>query len=656
MTDFDPDAYLQQTDSAPAFDPDAYLSQPPAAPTAAAPASHPAAARSSVVRRNPNMGAISTAGNDASVADLTQAGVSGVNSGAMDLLGIPMDAAANVVDLGKAAAGTIYHSVTGNDIPRALQIGDRALVPGSSEWLKAQSRRVFGANTVDVQNNSTQDLSALHTAGEVAGPGAVADVAARAPEAVTSVVRSKPSPAQAVQNTQAALDRAAASSPQSMGAAASAPQISSASPVLQQVIGNAVQKGPVNMDAITNHWEADQHGVQLMEGQATRDPIQFSNEQNSTHKDVVKRINVQNQQLTDAIDNVRREAAPGAVQNNPIENGQTAVDGLKAYDEPIKADIRAKYDAAKAASASGDLQMDGSSFVSDANSALRPQSKFRFLPPTVQGILDDVANANGKMNLDDYQAYNTQLSAEARKAKRADDGNAIAAISKVQDALNNIKPVGQETTQAKALFDTARSAAKARFDELRADPAYRAAVDDASDGVPKGEPSTLADKFLDKYALQAPKANVDRLMGKLDPESQQAVTAHTLSTIRHSAVTANGFVSPNGFNSAMEKYGPKLESLVSPETRESLDSLGRVITNAKVPPPGHLVNYSKSGVLSNAAHGASNIVQGGAEALVNAKTFGLGVPIVKGIAEGNWAKRTLAPGAGITKPSPLVVP
>lgn len=605
MTDFDPDAYLQGAEAPRAFDPDAYLSQPP----------------------------VKQQGAKTPDGDL-------------------------FVDMGKAVVGGVVHAA-GNLIDIAT-----GTAPGAESHAERWAAP-FAIN--DRYGQLDPDAQRLHESvsrayDRVAGTGpAATEIKTRFPQAIegiTTVVPAiktvggafTPKPIVDIPTAQAALDHAAANSPQSMGAAAAAPKIAASSPPLQQAFRAAVQQpgGIVNLEAATNHLEADQHGVQLMEGQATRDPIQFSNEQNSTHPDVVKRINVQNQQLTDAIDNIRRDASPGAVQNDPIENGQIAVDALKVYDEPIKADIKAKYDAAKAASAKGDLQMDGSSFVSAANVALKPQSKFRFLPSSVKGILDDVAAADGKMSLDDYQAYDTQLSAEIRKAQRAEDGNAVAAITKVKDALNSIEPIGEETAQAKSLFNTARAAAKARFDELRADPAYRAAVDDVSDGVPKGEPSALADKFLDKYALQGPLANVDRLMAKLDPEAQQAVTAHTLSAFRKASVTNNGFVSPNGFNGALEKYGPKLDSL-APGTRESIESLGRVITNAKVPPPGHMVNYSKSGVLSNAAQGASNVIEHGAGAMVNAKTFGLGMPIIKGIAEGNWAKRTLAPGAGITK-------
>lgn len=608
MTDFDPDAYLQGAQTERAFDPDAYLSQPPVRLT------------SSTTKPEP------------------------ISAG--DLFG---DMAKSVVGGIVHGAGTLADVVTGT-------------APGEGSHAERWSAPFAITDRLGQLDPDQQKIHATVNKAydRVAGTGPVAtEIKTRIPQAFEAVSTVVPvirgvggalTPAAAL-DAQSVLDRAAANSPGSMGAAAAAPKIAAASPPLQQAIREAARKtgGAVNLEAVVNHMEADQHGVQLMEGQATRDPTQFSNEQNSTHPDVVKRINVQNQQMTDAIDNIRREAAPGAVQNDAIENGQIAVDALKAYDEPIRADIKAKYDAAKAASAKGDLQMDGSSFVADANAALKPQSKFRFLPSSVKGILDDVASADGKMSLDDYQAYDTQLGNEIAKAKAAGDGNAVAAITKVKDALDNIEPVGEETAKAKSLFDTARAAAKARFDELDSDPAYRAAVDDVSiNGVKRGEPSALSDKFLDKYALQAPRANVDRLMGKLGPEAQQAVTAHTLSAFRKASITNNGFVSPNGFNGAVEKYGPKLDSL-APGTRESIESLGRVITNAKVPPPGHSVNYSKSGVLVNAAKGASNIIGEGAGAMVNAKTFGLGMPIVKGIAEGNWARRTLAPGAGIEK-------
>lgn len=194
------------------------------------------------------------------------------------------------------------------------------------------------------------------------------------------------------------------------------------------------------------------------------------------------------------------------------------------------------------------------------------------------------------------------------------------------------------------MADIARGAAKSRFDALEADPAYEAAVNDTAK---IGTPSPLADKFLDKYALNAPKASLDLMMQKLDEGGQEAVGSHTLSTMRKAAIGNTGKVTANGYAGFMQKYGPKLDSLVKPDTVESLDSLGRVIHNAKVAPPGDVVNYSKSGVIRNAATGAG-------ETFVNAKTAGLGIPIIKQIVHARDVKRTLEPGAGLSRLSDVV--
>ena len=435
----------------------------------------------------------------------------------------------------------------------------------------------------------------------------------------------------AAMTAQDVVSNAAKDSPQSMGAAAATRPVSAASAPLQQAIVNTARKtgGAVNLDALNNHFEADEHGVQLTKGQATRDPAQFSAEQNTTHPAVVKRINGQETQMTDAIDNIRREAGPSTVQNNPIQNGQIAVDALKSYDAPIKADIKARYQKLIDANG-GTVPIDTPSFLNSIDSALKKQYLTSSVPPAGADILNSLRRGE-PLDFEGFEAARTRL-AEAQR----EGGSQAQAAGIIRNQLEQL-PLSPAAARLKGLADSARSAAKARFDALEADPAYAAAVDDTAK---IGTPSPLADKFLDKYALNAPKANLDLLRQKLGPEGQEAVTSHTLSAIRDRAVTPNGKVSPNGYNGALEKYGPKLDSLVPQATRDSLDSLGRVITNAKVPPPGSYVNYSKSGVIMNAAKEMG-------EGALNAKTLGLGVPVLKGIAKQRWARETLAPGAGL---------
>lgn len=422
---------------------------------------------------------------------------------------------------------------------------------------------------------------------------------------------------------------------QSMGAAGVAADVMSAPPEIQHAVVSAARKtgGTINHDVLQAHLEASKHGVELMKGQATRDPGQFSEEQNSTHPDIVARINKQNGQMVDAIDNIRREASPTTVGNDVIDNGQTVVDALKAHDEPVQADIRAKYKALTDANG-GAIPIDSGSFLANVDAALKKQYLTKSVPPGAAELLDSL-RAKEPLDFEGFEAARTRL-AEAQR----NGGSEGAAAKIIRGQLEQL-PLAPEAAKLKGLADTARAAAKARFEALETDPAYQAAVDDVSNGVKKGQPSPLADRFLDKYALgTAPKANVDLMVSKLDEDAKGAVTSHTLNAIRKGAVNPNGNVLPNGYNGALEKYRPKLDSLVTPDVQDDLESLGRVITNAKVAPPGSFVNYSKSGVIMNAAKGLG-------ESAVNAKTLGMGVPIIKNILKDNFAKESLAPGAGL---------
>lgn len=616
MTDFDPYAYLQSSSNEtnePAFDPYAYLSQP-----AVTLGYQPKSGSDPVLK-----------GKQPELLPMLWEGGKEFAQSTLHGLGTVADVATGTSP-GAGSHAERWASAIDTDPTLGNQISGRPAI--GPEAVSTAYDKNFGTGPAaqTFKERIPQAIEAISTAVPVIkGVGGIAGrVAAPAP----------------VIDAQAALDRAAANSPQSMGAAAAAPRISNLSPPLQQGFRQAVQKtgGAVNPEAAVNHAEADLHGVQLMDGQASRDPTQFSNEQNSTNPAIVKRINDQETQMTDAIDNIRREAAPGAVQNNHIENGQIAVDGLKAHDEPVQADIRAKYKALVDANG-GAVPIDPGTFLGNVDSALKKNYLTKSVPPAAAELLDSL-RANEPLDFEGFEAARTRL-AEAQR----EGGSSGQAARIIRGELEQL-PLSPAAAGLKGLADSARSAAKARFDALEADPAYQAAVDDVASGVKRGQPSPLADRFLDKYALgTAPKANVDTMMAKLDTEAQQAVASHTLNAIRKGAITPNGKVSPNGYNSAMQKYGPKLGSLVSSETAESLDSLGRVITNAKVPPPGHSVNYSKSGVIINAAQGIGEVA-------VNAKTFGLGMPVIKQIAEGRAVKRALAPGAGLTRLSDVAKP
>lgn len=68
--------------------------------------------------------------------DRVNAAASGFNSGVAGILGLPVDTAANVVDLGKAGIGSAYTAITGKAAPEALQIQSRENLPLSGDWFR----------------------------------------------------------------------------------------------------------------------------------------------------------------------------------------------------------------------------------------------------------------------------------------------------------------------------------------------------------------------------------------------------------------------------------------------------------------------------------------------------------------------------------------
>ena len=527
------------------------------------------------------------------------------------------------------------------------QVGDEEL-QRHAQAVSQGYDRAFGTGPL-AQTLKERIPQAAEAIGTIAGAKAPLELAVRAPAEMAArqagMVTAAPKPA-----PPSFMD-----SQQSLGAAAASPNLANAPPQLRQAVTEAQSKvagapGALALDkeAIARHAEAATLPVpmQLMEGQASRDPVAFSNETNtrSQNQGVIDRLNTQQKQLTQNAQAIRDDVGPDVFSTNQIEHAETFIDAYKAKDAPIKADVTAKYDAAKAANG-GDLQMQGNQFVSEAEAALKPQGKGRFLPSTVQGIIDDVKASGGQMSLDDFEGYRTQLANEARKAGRSEDGNALAAINKVRDALENVQPASDTAATAKQLFDTARAAHKARMGAIEADPAYDFAI---NDGTP--------DKFVQKF-LTGNSATRDgvALMRKNLGDNPTAVQTMGVAVLDHLRASAgiddlgNGTFKQSGFNKQLQALGPRLKSVLNPKDLENVEKLGNVARNIQQAPPGSYVNTSNTAPTLGATlkSGGAGLVEGA----VNVKTLGVGGTAARGFlqrrAAEKAAQKTLAPGAGI---------
>lgn len=110
----------------------------------------------------------------ASALGFAQPAISGINAAVPDLLGMPMDTATKVANLGKATVEAGMLAV-GKLPPPALDPSDPAKVWGTSEWLKRQGERALPG--VFESQSTSRGAQVAHFVGELIGPGGAAAAA-----------------------------------------------------------------------------------------------------------------------------------------------------------------------------------------------------------------------------------------------------------------------------------------------------------------------------------------------------------------------------------------------------------------------------------------------------------------------------------------------
>jgi len=432
------------------------------------------------------------------------------------------------------------------------------------------------------------------------------------------------------------------------------PTIKDASPELQKAA-----QGKANDAVMQRHVQADTLLVpgKLTEGQAKLDPTLISQEMNGRGKGKDATVSPefykeQGRVVAQNVEAQRAKAAPDIPANATMpDHGQTLVDSYKQADIPVRADITAKYKALADANG-GDLPLSGQQFVTAADAALKQANRTRFVPSEVQGILGDLREG-GPMTFNDFETYRTILAEQARKAERAGDGTAAYAVGLVRDALENL-PMEGEAANLKPLADAARQAAKSRFDALKADPAYKAAVNDAA---PVGEPSPLADKFFGAYVIKAPRSNVALMRERLadNPIAKQTIAAGTLDHLKSALKpdVETGKFNQASYNNALKAIEPRLNTLLDPEIAYQAKALGEFAKNAQTDVRGAYVNSSNTltgaigeGAKASAEHG-TNMLFGGLP--VGTVTRRAGGALADAIGKKKAAKKATETGAGMNK-------
>lgn len=493
---------------------------------------------------------------------------------------------------------------------------------------------VFGDTTQSILGHT------LAVGGDVGALTAAGGILKSAPKLLASGAP------EVIPTAQEVVNRGATS--QSMGAAGTGLDVSAASTTEQQGIVAHGETGTINPDVLERRVRASRQGIDLTEGQATRDSQLYSDEQNNRKQvpQIGERLADQTPQLVSRLDTIRREASPTSVQNGPVEHGQTMVDKYKEYDEPIKADISAKYKALTDANG-GNLPIDTGSFLKNVDAALKKQYLTDSVPAGGKELLNSL-RAGDPLDFEGFEAATRRLSESQRAG-----GSEAAAAKLIRNQLEQM-PLAPEAQQLKGLADSARAAARSRFQAIEADPAYAAAVDDST--VKAGQSSALADKFMDKYVTGAnvPNADVAKIQEKFgnDSDVQEAIKGHVLNTLKEKAGVNSQNVGfhQHGYNSTLDTLDKKrkLDLLLGPDVAQQARDLGNTAQDIQVRPEAHTV------VSSNSSLDLRNAGTKLAEHAIQAKTAGFGMPILRAIfpdkSAAELAERALKPGAGLNYP------
>ena len=422
--------------------------------------------------------------------------------------------------------------------------------------------------------------------------------------------------------------------------------LTTATPEFQQLYGN-MPLDKVNTPVVLRHLEGDSLPipVRLTEGEATGNPILISEEMNlrGQFPEFAMRKNEVNQQLVDNVPLIRERAAPDVYATKTIESSQALIDEYKALDKTRNSAIDAKFTELRD-KAGGELPVDSPALLKNIDQQLSKE----LLLTDGQGIsqyreLKNLADS-GSMTFDQYLSMRRNLSRLSAEAK---DGNVRQAARVMVQELDKL-PLSNETAALKPIADQARGLARERFEALKKDPAYKAAVNDA---VP-------ADKFFNKFVINGVNKNINTMIDTLGRDSlgHQHIKAGTINYLSDKAgiIDGKGNFSQANYNKNLKRLDDvnNLGAIFDPESQLQLRTLGNVAAYTQFQPRGSFVNNSNTlvGYLANKA-------AGGAEQIGNIAglKFAGGIPIgtitrqavqkSKGKAR---VKKALEPGAGST--------
>jgi hypothetical protein len=456
---------------------------------------------------------------------------------------------------------------------------------------------------------------------------------------------------------------------QSAGAAAAMPEnvlrgnidaaIAQASPELQAHVKSQNPKA-IDLPALETRSLEEKHGVNLTRGQRTGDTSLYSQEWNKRGETntLGEHFNEQPKQFKSAFENSIRRNAPDIYETDPSSIGQIQINALAAKDQLRKTAISEAYKALEEANG-GQFPIDIQALDKNIKSDLSKNLKTNHLSGSIASDLKDFYS---NPTFEAYEALRTNLANEMRASP---NGNARAAAYIVRDQLEKLPIFGEEggspqAMQLKALADNARSLNKERMDIIKSNPAYKAAVKEAStleDLTAQGE-SLNAEKFHEKFVTKGSPESIRRMKAELadDPQALQAMTAGELRNAMRKAGLATDIpdLNPKTLANYINDNKGRLQEALGPQGMQDLLELTALSSKVGMPKTGTF-NYSNS-FSSMLGEFAKQGIQSATEAKLAAITKGASIPAVSlgkqwmgKLNKEGFAREAVSPYGGLTK-------
>lgn len=350
-------------------------------------------------------------------------------------------------------------------------------------------------------------------------------------------------------------------------------------------------EGTLSPDGIRRLADYRMTGTTPRVGTLTLDPVQITQEKNlakigANSKDpaaqqLAQVENANNRQLISGLNDLGAVKAPGE-----FATGDGLIKTLQGFAKDKEKEIGALYGAAKDTQGRA-AALDHIHFTNVANDLLDYNLKGAFLPKEFRTILNSVAEGKIPFNVNTAEQLKTMLATSQRTAK---DGNQVAALGFVRDALDNTPVVGELGEEALSAFNRARSTTKAYKELQESTPALRATLNDAA-----------PDRFFQKHVLNAPARDVQSMLDIVgdNPAAIGSIKSEMLGYLKSKALNGAddeiGNFSQSAFRRALKSIGDqKLGLLFNPEEIQQLKAIKRVAGYEQVQPRGAAVNNSNT--------------------------------------------------------------